>query len=1270
MAEPGKEAAAATPPPPQPQGIEAATDVNAVTPVPAPTTVAPPEEAQFLQDEKVLDAAVADQSPVTPAAEDAGQQGTMTTPEDEHALPPASPSPPPPPPPEMEPAAVAEEEPLEPNAGPPAVEPEATPTADAPAATPPQTDPVTSQEATAKEQSSSDAAACQPQQTMQAAGEPDAPPPTTAAEQMATPPPDRTPSSQEKAAPAPSAEAGEQLPAPQQPEQTGGAAAGEVASSAHKEKEKETAAEAGEQLPAPTPPQQAGGVAAGEAASSAHKEEEKDQNVKDSKAQRLWGRLRAAVRLLFHRPTKGAAAAPPGGDQPTTEDKGSETTKEEEEKKPSAKKPRRKDSSGGGPAVPAKEKDEGEPQEAPPPAGKQHPPERRKSLRRTKSQVSGEDAAGPDGKAAQQCPPVKKLKLQKAGKLVVRIMSWYNRHRSQRMDDKSGAAAAAAAEAEADQGDDKDGGKTKPKTEPAAAEGEEGKESSEPEKKKPGDDGKQDEMKEKKPHPKWAEEEKRLENILEEAFTKLLATEYTHQLKPIKRKCLLTFSIFNLAVEVKKQNMVYWWVSEFHLPHRPSEQPNSGKNSVPDSPKLPLKFRCRRRKPTTTPPAAAAAAAAAGTESSPTSPAPTKTEAKGVDADAKRLDAEGIMSKLSDLGFLQPIKNYCCGGIHGCKVNPLVHWMVKRLARDDRFAELDADGNPTKDQSTSGILCLTVGCRDRLHKMRVDELQAGTPSSKKGSDEAEESTKGGNKSSRTPKTPSTKGPEEAETQGENKSSRTPRTPSSTKGSEEGEESTKGENKSSRTPKTPSTKGSEEAEDSTQNMGIKSTHVVNNQQVMETPSLPKQVNAVESTKDQKITHVTNDSEDAEFKEKRVILNVDAHVYPLSKCLFKHLSDCLVMLQLGRWCHHDNKTYMEVNGLESEPLLSKLKNLRYLSLRGLSRLSKLPCGIKMLKSLEILDMRGCQNLVTVASKDISQLKHLTHLDLTECYMLEHIGREITSLPNLQVFKGFVFGSGAQGNKRCRVRDLKKLKKLQKLSINITTDANIGKGDMEELKHLVKLRSLTITWSEIPSILEDASEKIKDKREQLLETWTTFELPQDLDKLDLRCYPKISLDLKKPSIIKKLYLRGGEIKNISIPKPNRITTLRLRYLKKLDMTWDKIISISDVINHVEIRVKDERLLNLVDLDEDDKKNLKKEIDEEPNLLEKIFKKEIDEESILDEDGVWIKDDKEEKKQPTPKGSSSGPSEVPSNNDATAIPNADKPGKHDNDGDDINKA
>ncbi|TVU29771.1 hypothetical protein EJB05_21356, partial [Eragrostis curvula] len=1237
MAEPGKEAAAATPPPPpQPQGIEAATEVNAVTPVPVPSTVAPPEEAQFLQDEKVLDPAVADQAPVTPAAEDVGQQATPTTPEDEHVLPPASPSPPPPL--EREPAAVAEEEPLEPNAGPPAVEPEATPTADAPAATPPQTDPVTSQEATPKEQSSSDAAAGQPQQTMQAAGEPDAPPPTTAAEQVATPPPYRTPSSQEKAAPAPSAEAGEQLPAPQQqPEQTGGAAAGEVASSAHKEKEKETAAEAGEQLPTPTPPQQAGGVAAGEAASSAHKEE-KDQNVKDSKkARRLWGRLRAAARLLFHRPTKGAAAAPPGGDQPTTEDKGSETTKEEEEKKPSAKKPRRKDSSGGGPADPAKEKDEGEPQEAPPPAGKQHPPERRKSLRRTKSQVSGEDAAGPDGKAAQQCPPVKKLKLQKAGKLVVRIMSWYNRHRSQRKDDKSGA----AAEAEADQGDDKDGGKTKPKTEPAAAEGEEGKESSEPEKKKPGDDGKQDEMKEKKPHAKWAEEEKRLENILEEAFTKLLAMEYTHQLKPIKRKCLLTFSIFNLAVEVKKQNMVYWWVSEFHLPHRPSEQPNSGKNSVPDSPKLPLKFRCRRRKPTTTPPPAAAAAAA-GTESSPTSPAPpTKTEAKGVDADAKRLDAEGIMSKLSDLGFLQPIKNYCCGGIHGCKVNPLVHWMVKRLARDDRFAELDADGNPTKDQSTSGILCLTVGCRDRLHKMRVDELQAGTPSSKKGSDEAEESTKGGtpktpsskkgsdeaedstkgaDKSSRTSKTPSSKkGSDEAEdsTKGANKSSRTPKTPSSTKGSDEAEDSTKGENKSSRTPKTPSTKGLEEAEDSTQNMGIKSTHVVNKQQVMETPSLSKQVNAVEPTEDQKITHVTNDSE---FKEKRVILNVDAHVYPLSKCLFKHLSDCLVMLQLGRWCHHDNKTYMEVNGLESEPLLSKLKNLRYLSLRGLSRLSKLPCGIKMLKSLEILDMRGCQNLVTVASRDISQLKHLTHLDLTECYMLEHIGQEITSLPNLQVFKGFVFGSGAQGNKRCRVRDLRKLKKLQKLSINITTDANIRKGDMEELKHLVKLRSLTITWSEIPSILEDASQKIKDKREQLLETWTTFELPQELYK----------------------------------------------YLKKLDMTWDDIISISDDINHVEIRVKDERLLNLVDLDEDDKKNLKKEIDEEPNLLEKIKIPE----SILDEDGVWIKDDKEEKKQPTPKGSSSGPSEVPSNNDATAIPNADKPGKHDNDGDDINKA
>ena len=172
------------------------------------------------------------------------------------------------------------------------------------------------------------------------------------------------------------------------------------------------------------------------------------------------------------------------------------------------------------------------------------------------------------------------------------------------------------------------------------------------------------------------------------------------------------------------------------------------------------------------------------------------------------------------------------------------------------------------------------------------------------------------------------------------------------------------------------------------------------------------------------------------------------------MFLHLVDCLVVLQLGRWRNLDDNTYMEVDGLESLSTIGLLKNLRYLSLRGLSRLTELPEGIRWLKKLAILDMRGCQNLVNVSAKITKPLKQLTHLDLTECYMLEHIERGITSLSELQVFKGFVFATGTQGSKACRLQDLRRLKKLQKLTVSITTDANIGKGEMAELKHLLSL------------------------------------------------------------------------------------------------------------------------------------------------------------------------------------------------------------------------
>ncbi|CAO2046115.1 unnamed protein product [Urochloa humidicola] len=821
-------------------------------------------------------------------------------------------------------------------------------------------------------------------------------------------------------------------------------------------------------------------------------------------ARRRWRWLRAAVNLIFLRPK-------PKDKEDEGEAKPSAPALGKIEQKPAPAPTLQGEEITGGVPDKVGVKEKGEREES---KGDRHD-------RTQAGAAAGDDTAGPEGTPAPPAAAGSMAKrFQKAGKRLMRIMSWYKRHRSSSRVGGEPEAAAAPTEEEG-KGDGDKGSGADAATKTALAPTTDGKQPA-------SGTEKEEEGKPKPPHPKWAREEERLEKILEDAFTRLLAAEF-HQLRPIRKKCLLTFSVFDLAAEVKKQAMLYWWVSEFNLRHRSDQPPNKSATDDAAAPVAETTTARRRRsscwqqarksKP---------AAPVAGGNQSPASP-PSRQ------GNNLEVDAEGMFSELSSHGFLEPMKNWCTRAIHGCKVNPLVHWMVKRRARDDRFADLDVKGNPAVLQYDSGILCLTAANRRLLQKLRMED----------------ESQQAGSK----PKTARTA--------------------------------------SSSSLEQSATEDKEAAQDS-----------------------------------ENIQPIPNYDEIARlFKGKQVILNINAHVYPVSKSTFLYLADCLVVLQLGRWCNLDDDTYMEVDGIESLRTIGFLKNLRYLSLRGLSRLTELPRGIRWLKKLAILDMRGCQNLVNVASNITTSLKQLTHLDLTECYMLEHIGRGIISLSELQVFKGFVFATGTQGNKACRLQDLRRLKRLQKLTISITTDANVAKGEMAELRHLANLRKLTITWSEIPSILECDSDTVIKRRDDLVDKWTSFELPQELSKLDLRCYPKSELKLKVHKNLTKLYLRGGDLVRFSIDETNSIKTLRLRYLKDFNMEWEEIRSSLKDIEYVEIVSKDEKLMKVGDKVQKDK-NIDMEVEKdakEDNKLVKQNKIKIVY-STLDENGVWVKDKKEE--------------------------------------------
>ncbi|CAN6244631.1 unnamed protein product [Urochloa humidicola] len=315
--------------------------------------------------------------------------------------------------------------------------------------------------------------------------------------------------------------------------------------------------------PPPEQKQEGGGAPEPEHASSVQ-EEEKDAALEgDGKlARRRWRWLHAAVNLIFLRP-KPKDMEDKGEAKPSAPASG----KIEQKPEPA---PQREESTGGVPdKAGVKEKDEGEESK-----GGAHDVTKAGA-------VAGDAAAGSEGTPAPPAGSMAK-RFQKAGKRLMRIMSWYKRHRSSSRVGGEPEATAAPTEEEGKGDGDKGSAADAPtKTAPA-----------------PAMDGKQPasgtEEKEKPtpPHPKWAREEERLEKILEDSFTRLLAAEF-HQLRPIRKKCLLTFSVFDLAAEVKKQAMLYWWVSEFNLRHRSDQSPNNSDDAA--APAAEMTARRRRR---------------------------------------------------------------------------------------------------------------------------------------------------------------------------------------------------------------------------------------------------------------------------------------------------------------------------------------------------------------------------------------------------------------------------------------------------------------------------------------------------------------------------------------------------------------------------------------------------------------------------------------------------------------------------------------------------
>ncbi|KAL2322634.1 hypothetical protein Fmac_027013 [Flemingia macrophylla] len=262
--------------------------------------------------------------------------------------------------------------------------------------------------------------------------------------------------------------------------------------------------------------------------------------------------------------------------------------------------------------------------------------------------------------------------------------------------------------------------------------------------------------------------------------------------------------------------------------------------------------------------------------------------------------------------------------------------------------------------------------------------------------------------------------------------------------------------------------------------------------------------------------------------------------------------IVVLQLGRWqespLHH-----IEVDSINFMKDLKGQKHLKYLSLRGISRIVELPPSIAQLVSLQILDVKACHNLETLPN-EIASLKNLTHLDASQCYLLESMPKGIEKLSELQVFKGFVVGNS---DKTPGISDLVKFKKLKRLGVHIGSQAVIQDRDFESLKDLMQVKCLKISWG----VLSTSS--YKDKVNVIF-------LPPKLEKLDLEGFPMEEINISELATyeLKKLYIKGGKLKSLAPFYWVRVDIMRLKHLNNLQVEREDLREKFPTLKYAEVK------------------------------------------------------------------------------------------------------
>ncbi|CAN4109190.1 unnamed protein product [Withania somnifera] len=295
----------------------------------------------------------------------------------------------------------------------------------------------------------------------------------------------------------------------------------------------------------------------------------------------------------------------------------------------------------------------------------------------------------------------------------------------------------------------------------------------------------------------------------------------------------------------------------------------------------------------------------------------------------------------------------------------------------------------------------------------------------------------------------------------------------------------------------------------------------------------------------------------------------------------------ILYLGRW-DSTSKKHIEVEEPKDLEGLATLKYVKFLSLQGISGMTEIPESISKLWNLSVLDLRACHSL-EVIPQGIGSLHNLTHLDLSECYLLSHMPKGLGVLKNLLVLKGFEVQGSTDKLHSCTLEDLLEMTNLSKLSIHTELEDFPRHSDLYVLKKFEQLRTLTIEWGgnlfRDPDFVKKPGKLGITRTMTRIVTWKkvdenvvpTSGFPPNLEKLDLKCYPKRSAPtwLKPNNLNKlnKLYIRGGELRDLgqfefaTDPEPwNNVKTLRLKYLTEMEMDWTEFRELFPEVEYLE--------------------------------------------------------------------------------------------------------